>query len=300
MSYFDIYKKKLKNRGGTSGNSFKESGLEFIKRNFSDDPSYREATIISKENYEESDIDIRIENIDASANEKKIIVLPEAMVGNGDYIRYNENTFLVEEIENNLMTPVLKCIKCNQNITWKGLGLLIPCYITNDAYGSKILTDNSFLSNTDTKAKILLQNNKYTRQIKRDWRFIFNSSEFDIFRVIDITRSMDEGIITLICKKDKVMNEDDLESNIAFNDDFIHEKYEIEGATSIKVNTSETYTTKAEVSTWVIDDETIASITNKTINSCEVTAKLQDEYFVLQGLNSNGNVVCGKAISTTK
>ena len=73
MSYFDIYKKKLKNRGGTSGNSFKESGLEFIKRNFSDDPSYREATIISKENYEESDIDIRIENIDASANEIKLV-----------------------------------------------------------------------------------------------------------------------------------------------------------------------------------------------------------------------------------
>ena len=300
MSYFSVYKNKLKAKGGSSGNSLKESGLEFIKRNFNDDPSYREATVISKENYEENYIDIRVENIDASANEKKIIVLPDSEVGNGDYITYDENTFLVEEIEDNLMTPVLKCIKCNQNITWKGLGLSIPCYITNDAYGSKILTDNSFLSNTDTKAKILLQNNKYTRQIKRDWRFIFNSSEFDIFRVIDITQSMNDGIITLICKKDKVMNEDDLINNVAFNDDFTYEKYEIEGLSSIKVNTTEIYTTRANVSTWIIDDEEIASITNSETNSCEITAKLQDEYFILQGLNSNGNIVCSKAISTTK
>ena len=62
MSYFSVYKNKLKAKGGSSGNSLKESGLEFIKRNFNDDPSYREATVISKENYEENYIDIRVEN----------------------------------------------------------------------------------------------------------------------------------------------------------------------------------------------------------------------------------------------
>ena len=96
------------------------------------------------------------------------------------------------------------------------------------------------------------------------------------------------------------MNEDDLINNVAFNDDFTYEKYEIEGLSSIKVNTTEIYTTRANVSTWIIDDEEIASITNSETNSCEITAKLQDEYFILQGLNSNGNVVCSKAISTTK
>ena len=111
---------------------------------------------------------------------------------------------------------------------------------------------------------------------------------------------MSDGIITLICKKDKVMNEDDLKSNIAFNDDFIYGKHEIEGSASIKIDTIETYTTRAKVSTWVIDDEEIASVINGEINSCEVTARLQDEYFILQGLDSKGNVVCSKAISTTK
>lgn len=300
MGYFDVYKRKLQTKGGTLGSAFKKSGQDFIERNFKDDPSYREATIISKGNYEESYIDIRVQNIDISADEKKIIVLPDTEVGSGDYISYDEKIFMVEEIEENLMSPVLKCVKCNQRMTWKGLGILIPVFITNDAYGSKILTDNSFLSNTDTKAKILIQNNKYSRQIKRDWRFIFNSSEFDIFRVIDITQSMNEGIITLICKKDKVMVEDDLKNNIAFNDNFTGEKYEIDGLASVKIYENIRYTTKAEVSKWIIDDEEIASIITSEINSCEITAKLKDEYFILQGINSKGNIVCSKAISTTE
>ena len=33
MSYFDIYKKKLKNRGGTPGKSIKEIGVALTKRN---------------------------------------------------------------------------------------------------------------------------------------------------------------------------------------------------------------------------------------------------------------------------
>lgn len=300
MGYFDVYKRKLQANGGSSGNSFKKSGLDFIERNFKDDPSYREATIISRKNYEEEYIDIRVQNVDVSTDKKKIIVLPEAEVLNGDYINYDDKTFLVEEIEHNLMTPVLSCIKCNQTMTWKGIGVNIPCYITNDAYGSKITADNSFLSNTDTKAKILIQNNKYTRQINIDWRFIFNSSKFDVFKVIDITQSMTEGIITLICKKDKLMLEDDLENNIAFNHDFVQEKYEIEGEDGIKVGETLTYTTKANVSKWIVDDTEIASITNSDSYSCEIIANLQDEYFILQGLDSKGNVVCSKAISTTR
>lgn len=300
MGYFDVYKRKLESKGGASGSSFKKSGQEFLERNFKDDPSYREAIVFSKGNYEESYIDIRVENIDISANEKKIIVLPDTEVGNGDYILYDDKTFIVEQIEDNLISPVLKCVKCNQNITWKGLDIKLPVFITNDAYGSKILTDNSFLSNTDTKAKILIQNNKYSRKIKRDWRFIFNSSEFDIFKVIDITRSMNDGIITLICKKDKVMVEDDLENNIAFNDNFTVERYEIDGLPSIKVYEVTKYTTRANVSKWKIDDEEIASIVISDTNSCEITAKLKDEYFILQGTDSKGNVICSKAISTVK
>ena len=300
MSYFDVYKKKLENAGGSVGNSLVQSGTRFVERNFKDDPTYREATLISQDNYEESYIDIRISNIDASANEKKIIVKPDTEAKCGDYVVYDEKAFLVEEIEDNAMFPVLKSVKCNQTITWKELGFKMYCYITNDAYGSKILTDNSFLSNTDTKAKILIQNNRFTRQIKRDWRFIFNSSEFDVFRVIDISQSMTEGIITLICKKDKVMNEDDLINNIAFNDNLITVKYEINGLSNIKIGETVKYSTNADISFWKIDDEEIANITDSDNNECSVTALIQDEYFVLQGMDSNGNAICSKAISTTK
>lgn len=300
MAYFDVYKNKLKAKGGSSDNSMKGSGLEFIKRNFKDDPSYKRATIIFNDKFEEVDIDIRVQNVDASADEKKIIVFHDDRLSLGNYVKYDKLTFLVEEIERNLMTPVLKCQRCNQVLRWNGLDILIPCYITNDAYGSKILTDNSYLSNTDTKAKILVQDNEFTRKIKRDWRFIFNNSEFDIFKVIDINRSMSTGIITLITKKDKLMGEDDLENNIAFNEEFASELFIIKGQETIKINNSYTYTTDAEVSKWQIDDTSIATISSNTNSSCEITAIASDEYFILNGMDNKGNILCSKYIATTR
>lgn len=300
MAYFDVYKNKLKAKGGSSGSSMKESGLEFIKRNFKDDPSYRQGTIIFNDKFEEVDIDIRIENVDASADEKKIIVFHDERLSLGNYVKYDHLTFLVEEIERNLMTPVLKCQRCNQVLQWSGLDTPMPCYITNDAYGSKILTDNSYLSNTDTKAKILVQDNEYTRKIKRDWRFIFNNSEFDIFKVIDINRSMSTGIITLITKKDKLMVEDDLENNIAFNEEFLSNVFIVKGQETIKINNSYTYTTDAKVSKWQIDDTSIATISSSTNNSCEITAITSDEYFILNGMDTKGNILCSKYIATTR
>lgn len=299
MSYFEIYKKKLSKQGSSVSKSLLRNSENFVIKNFADDPSYRSATLINN-SYEEEDIDIRIKNDDSDFNEKYFILLPRQEIKCGNYICYDDRDFIISEIERNSLSPVAKGQWCNQKLTWKGLGFNIPCFITNDAYGSKILTDNSYLSSTDTKAKILVQDNEFTRHIKRDWRFIFNNSEFDIYRVIDVTRSMNTGIITLIVKKDKVMNEDNLIDNIAFNEELASNKFVIKGNSQIKVKTSSSYFTDAPVDIWEVDDTSIATITVSNEHTCDVEAIMADEYFILYGKDSKNNILCSKAISTVR
>ena len=301
MNYFDVYKKKLNSKGGNVVNALKGYGENFVIDNFKDDPNYRLATKVDSEFYED-EIDIRIENVDRTVTEKKIIFLPNAEVSEGDYISFDDKTYIIDEVEYNALAPFGKSKYCNQKLKWYGLDKEIPCHITNDAYGSKTLLDNAMLSNTDTKAKITVQNNKYTRQIKRDWRFIFNNSEYDIFKVTDITTSMDDGFITLITKKDKMMVEDDIANNLAYIQDLKVDiiPIVIDGSNIIKFNTTQEYTVNQEGLTFEIDDETIATIVSQDNTKCTIKALLKDEMFILNAKNNNGDIVTSLIITTTR
>lgn len=303
MSYFEIYKKKLNNSGGSECKSFENSGKDYIIRHFKDDPSYKLATL-TDDDLNEGDIDIRVANVDKTSEEKRFVFLPDTIIKQGSYISYEKRNFIIEEVETNSISPVAKARLCNQTLKWKGLEKTIPCFITNDAYGSKILADNTILATTDTKAKLKVQANKYTKQIKRDTRFIFNHSEFDIFRVIDITTSMDEGFIVFIMKKDKLMEEDDLENNIAFNNELPASQLDeckIIGEDIIKIN--EEYEYQAENITspeWVIDDKTIATIVSASNNKCTIKGLSQNETFVLSINNTGSGNICEKIITTAR
>lgn len=186
----------------------------------------------------------------------------------GDYVGYNgENWIVITDIDNHYVYKNCKIQKCNQMLRKSDwiIGenyISIPCNISNDSHGSKTNLNNDFIAETDTKAKIAAQYNEYTKSIKKDDRFMFNNNENDIFKVIDISTSMQHGTITLICKKDLYKPEyDNLENNIAWNG-VIDEKptdYSIVGDDEIKVNNTYTYTLSPNVgnTTWKLDDFSI-------------------------------------------
>ena len=167
--------------------------------------------------------------------------------------------------------------------------------------------NSDFISEIDTKMKILVQANEYTRQIKRDMRFIFNKSEFDIFRITDITTSTQSGIITMIAAKDTLRIEDDLENNLAFNEPRIHKpkeevkEYSIEGEETVRVGKTYTYTVKPNnIVNFKIDDTDVAEIIDATNNICTILVKVKDEIFNLIVEDQNNNIVASKVIYTTK
>lgn len=151
----------------------------------------------------------------------------------GDYVQFSFNKWdnwhesiylITSDVEREEVNDKVVFLKCNTSLKWDGLKGTwyekwgFPCISSNDSYGSKTLLTNDFLSYQDTKLKILVQANEYTRNIQKNWRFCFGNSDTDIFEIIDITRSLEQGIITLISKKVEKIKEDNIEMNLAYNE----------------------------------------------------------------------------------
>jgi hypothetical protein len=250
---------------------------------------------------------------DLSDNEFRGLNVPLGTeIKNGSYVVYNNEYYLNTNMkaDNHYFYLGCKITLCNQRLKWKGLpdewieGY--PCVISNDSYGSKQNRASDYISEIDTKMKILVQANEFTRQIVRDMRFVFNNSEFDIFRVTDITTSTDPGVITIIAAKDTFRIEDDLDNNLAFNEPRIYtppeevKEYAIEGEESIRLNRRYTYTLLPEENlTFAVDDNEVAEIAETLNNTCTVLVKAKDEIFKLTA-SKDGQVVASKVIYTTK
>lgn len=237
----------------------------------------------------------------------------DTKIKRGSYIFYNGDYYLNTNDIDIYGDAYQSCkiTKCARILKIRGINDELekgfPCIMSNDSYGSKQNRSNDFLSEIDTKMKIIVQENEFTKLLKRDMRFLFNNSEFDIFRVIDITTSVYPGLITLTCSKDAYRVEDDLENGFAFNqltiDNILNEPREISisGEESIRVNREAEYTITPSDGkyTFSIDDETICEIVSSTDNSCVVKALLKDEVAILTVKGADGAITT-KNIYTTR
>ena len=310
MSYLDVYKKKLQVQGGNISNDRKLISQGIIDLSFIDDPSYKKAKL-SKIDLTQEDIDIRVVNVDRSVSDKKIYVRPETVIDEGCVISYEDKSYLVTEFEDNLISPMCKCSLCNQTLKLPS-GKEYPCVIANDSYGSKINLSNDFIGQIDTKLKIQLQANEdVLNEVKLDLRYIFNHSKFDIFKCTDINTSVNKGVITMIAKKDVYLEGlDDLENNMAFNDeteDGTQEptEYSIIGNDKIKINVEHTYTINPidgnivfSLDEYSIENK-IATIISQSNGECIVKANVTDEIITLN-CSLNGEIVTSKDIVTVK
>ena len=315
MSYFDLYKKRLINNGGTPSAELVNNNKYILQYNFKDDPSYYKG-ILKKSDLSEVEIELRMVNTSKS-NVKKIYLLPNTNTNEGDYIQIVKDevtvNYLVTDFEDNLISKCSYVTECNQVLKLPN-GKEYPCVIANDSYGSKINSSNDILSEIDTKLKIQVQCNEDTlKECDLDIRYMFNRSKFDIYKTTDINTSIKKGMLTMISQKDKFLpNLDRLEDNYCFqgstdNNTPINPStdYIIQGEDTIKVNKEYIYTIEPQegVITFSLDEytisENIAEIISTDSYSCVVKALISNELGTLNAI-VNDEIVATFDFMTTK
>ena len=298
MGYMDAYRKRL--RAETMSEAIKLDADDNITREFKQSPSYKEAYLLD-ENLDETPLDIRMINIDRTVFEKRFHLLPNTVVQIGQYIRVEEEYFIIREVENNLASPYATVKYCNQVIKFPN-GVTLPCVAEGESYGVKMTATNDVVLETDTKVRLIVGDMPLARTIHPDFRMIFGNSTQGIYRVGDVTMYK-KRLIEFTCKKDKYMQGlDDLENNIAWQPDYDYENQantnrSIEGAEKMLVGKECVYVLDTnEVCDFAVDNENVEIV---TLNMYTITLKCDkpNEIFKLQVL-INDKVVAEKTIIT--
>lgn len=129
---------------------------------------------------------------------------------------------VVSNIDNHYSYKTCTLSYCNQTINWKGLKAPIPCVCEDTAYNDKGEINIDYFSMVDGKIAVYVPVNEITNQIKQNMRFIFNHNAMMIFEAILIKNVTTPNIYKIVMKKVEYFKEkDDLENNIAYNDDIL-------------------------------------------------------------------------------
>jgi hypothetical protein len=288
ISYFDVWKKKMENNGGNVTQSKINTSKDLFNRNFKDDPSYKLATLRKKDiGIIDSDLDTRIVNVDTNTLKKKIYLRPDTNLDVGDYIIYPNKTYLILQIEDNLISPYSECQECNHLLQWMIDGQLYSTesYVTNKTkYTLGISSEVAGITEEDSRLSIDIPYNKITKTILSGQRFLINNKAWKTTQT-DFTSVT--GLLTVLLGQTDINYEiDDLELGIA---DYYKHKYTI----SLNSNSEAI----VETSTYQI----VTNITdnNVSISSTSIAYTSSDETIATVDLNGLVTAISvGNAIIT--
>lgn len=217
MNYNDVYKSMLLNRGGSVNNSDVKNSKNSINRKFKNDPSYKLAKLKKRDiTIEETDLDTRIVNIDTDTKKKKLYLRPDTNVEVGDYIKYPNKTYLVLEVEDNLISPYAESKECNKNIKWMYKNVLhkTDSILTNQTkytLGTDVISVG--LTEGDSRFQIITSYNENTQTILEGQRMIFNNKAWKVTQVDFVS---DVGLLNILFGQTAINNEiDDMQLEIA-------------------------------------------------------------------------------------
>lgn len=247
-----------------------------------------------------------INPLNENKEDRQLNVVTEAIINKGSYVKFNNKMYLViSEIANHISHLKTRVRYCNQLLSFPFTKNPIYCIAEGESYGVKITGGTEFNAQVDTKVKVTVQDNEETRKLKPDHRFIFNHSEYGIYKIGDIT-VYKSGLLTLTCQKDQYQKGyDDLENNIAYNgvipDEPTEESkpvtYNIIGCDSdnMVINTTEIFTLEPKNNNveWKLNEEYevgVAEIVSKGDSDCTVKCLKADNVFELKALIDNEEV----------
>lgn len=202
--------------------------------------------------------DVKFE--DETKDDKYILCTIDTNINVGDYIRWNNETWLVKSKENETIKShqSVKVGKCNHNLKWiDGENKLIQksCIVSAKTLYTTGIKDEKVIEIPNGMVGIQLPYDEDTKKLSRNQSFVFNKTKY---KITFYDEKSCPGLIILICSE-TALNEtkDDLENEIA--DRWVDSKdrlnqstlnpeesvgitYEIDGADEIMWNQTKAYT----------------------------------------------------------
>lgn len=219
MSYFDDYKKRLQIDGGSVAGALSQSSINLINSSFEDSPYY---------------FIIKVNNIDVGArvlqtkqsNAREVLFKPGVVYSKGDYVAYDNATWLMVEFNTDGIYPKAAIQRCNESLKWQVVsGNTITtkeykCFVTTSttAYPFDLYYQKNpvqmILPTGEVNAFIQL--NADTLTITEQQRFIIGGKAFEVVGIDNISDVFNGiGLLKVWMRMDIQVSADDKTNKIA-------------------------------------------------------------------------------------
>lgn len=317
MSYLEKYKRRVLANGDTIKDMEVSRGTQNFDYMLENKTAPTVHTITVSLNDEKSDIMIdKIVNSEISNvtrndqdkyDEKYVKFSMSEPITYGSYVSWRKAKWLILFEENNSFEIYQSFVmrRCNNvfNFKYKGILYHIPQIVKNLTLYSDGLDDEIYISKPDAQRQIMMPDNELTAKIKVGTRVMLtNSSVYNITHIDDFSHV---GVRTMICKETTIHSLDDLENNIAYNEDSElpsepSENIEIIGDKDIYLSDFVTYSVNINGNyTWRVSND-MTKITYQDKDTCDVECnddiKNVNKSFELE-LYENNSKVSSKTIT---
>jgi hypothetical protein len=227
MGQYDLFRKIVQSNVTSKQRSISQIQNDII-RDFYDSPSY-ESVKIDNVYY---DVHIVDENaINKNPNEKRILSRPSESFHIGDYVAWNNDTWLIKNMDADKKVQCKGIIeKCNnvlKNYDSNGVLHIVPCVISSSITQSDF-DYNSGIIIPDGGTSIIVQGNAWTRTYFKNQRFMFGGQAWKCtyinnYQLTDINDSNSIPIIRLIVSIDSIsLSGDDKVNNIPDSNQYVY------------------------------------------------------------------------------
>lgn len=229
MSYFERYQRRV----FANGKTIKEIEENNGKRNFEYMLENKTVptvhTVMISLNNEKSDVMVKkyinceISNVTRNDqdkyDEKYVKFSMSEEITYGSYVYWKNANWLILFEENNPFEiyQTFTMRRCNNIFNFKYEGKLyqIPQVVKNLTLYSDGLDDEKYISKPDAQRQIMMADNELTAKIKVGTRVMLTNST--VYKITHIDDFSHPGVRTMICKETTLHSLDDLENNIAYN-----------------------------------------------------------------------------------
>lgn len=231
MSYLNAYRRKTLSNGRTDKERYEALGRKSFKDMLENKKSPTVHTvrvnINHKDRYymEEKTLNCEINNVtfndQAKYDEKYIHFDVNEEVLYGSYVNWKNDNWLILFEENMPFEIYNKYVmrRCNNVFKFKHDGKIhyIPQIVKNLTLYSDGLDEEIYISKPDAQRQILMPDNQLTANITVGTRVMLTGSTVYIITHVDDFSSV--GVKAMICKQTPLHSLDDLENNMAYNEE---------------------------------------------------------------------------------
>lgn len=228
INAFNKYSSKVKSKGQTLRDRYKNDAENFINDKFEDSPTFREIELFEKgENI--GIFDVRVNKIERMGNIRNLLFRPNTNVDVGNMTKFEDRVWLLyDKFGSRFEHVTITAIRTNHNLKWIDADDILHtnrCYASSSDLGSKSKQSRATIEYNKYDVKlpygqlyIFIETTEDTRRIDLQHRFIVNGIPYSIVGIDNTTLVEDDyGIIQFTVKRTTAVPEDDLENDIAYN-----------------------------------------------------------------------------------